>query len=154
MKAVSFATLLVAVASLGACQSAQPSSTSSAATSTPTEVVILPFDRVVDPAVSEEDRDKWVEFDAQFGGLIDATDDLPEAYRDGYLRMSLLGGPGSTDVCRESVIARDRSEVATSLVPLSLVRVRAVRVPHTKLVGLRQTPEPSILLRVDYIFPR
>jgi hypothetical protein len=152
MKAVSFATLLVAVASLGGCESTTTSSSSVAPT--PTEVVRLPFDLVVDPAVSEMDHERLVEFDAQFGGLIASTDDLPAAYREGYVRFSLLGGPGSTDVCREAVIPSGRSEVVTALVPLALVRVRAMRVPHTNLIGLRQTPDPTVLLLVDYLFPR
>jgi len=151
MKAVSFATLLVAAASLGGCES---TTSSSSAAPAPTEVVSLPFDLVVDPAVSEKDHERLVEFDAQFGGLIASTDDLPAAYREGYVRFSLLGGPGSTDVCREAVIPRDRSEVVTALVPLSLVRVRAMRVPHTNLIGMRQTPDPTVLLLVDYLFPR
>jgi len=150
MKAVSSATLLLAVAWSAGCAQAPASSDAPPAA----EVVGLPFERAIDPALVRDLHGKWVEFDAHFGGLIDGTSDLPAPYRDGYVRFSLIGGPSATDVNRDAVMARDRAEAPTTIVPLTAVHVRAMPVAETKLVGLKQEPEPAVLLLVDYVVPR
>lgn len=176
MKAVSSATTLVAAAFIGGCAqmptssdaptaSAPATATDSAPTTATVvgpvpapaadaEVVHLPFELVVDPKIAKDVSDKRVEFDAQFGRVIYGTSDLPEQYRTGYVRFSLMGGPGQTVVARDAVILVERSEVVTTLEPLTGVRVRATSVPEIKHLGLAQRPEPNVLLVVDSVVPR
>jgi hypothetical protein len=162
MKSAVNATMIAAVLGIAACQGTSASSapsTAPARTGAPlaapdAEVVSVPFVRAFDPASVKGRGDKRVEFDAQFGGVIDGTSDLPEKYRSGYVRFSLLGGPGTTDVTRDAVIASERSELVKSLEPLVAVRVRATSVPEVKLVGLKQDREPDVLLLVDSVVPR
>jgi len=150
MKAVSSATLFLAVVSSAGCAQAPTSSDAPPAA----DVVSVPFERAIDPALVHDLHDKWVEFDAHFGGLIDGRSDLPAPYHDGYVRFSLLGGPDATDVNRDAVIADTKGELATTMVPLTAVHVRAMPVPETKLIGLKQEPQPAVLLLVDYVVPR
>jgi hypothetical protein len=182
MKAVSSATLLVAAAFIGGCAQmptspVAPPTAAAAPTSAPAptnapqpapapaprpapaaaadaEVVQLPFELVVDPKIAKDISDKRVEFDAHFGRVIEGTSDLPEQYRSGYVRFSLMGGPDQTVVARDAVIPIERSAVVTTLEPLTGVHVRATSVPEIKHLGLAQRAEPNVVLVVDSVVPR